>query len=101
MMIYHFRSVFLNPDYFGSPEKRLFVQSLNFLTHLLLTMHLVFNYSKKINRRVLKKNPLKNLRIMLKLNPYAKTARRHAILKHNPEVGHLSEMGNMFTVFLG
>lgn len=23
---------------------------------------------------------------MLKLNPYAKTARRHAILKHNPEV---------------
>ncbi|XP_060931973.1 large ribosomal subunit protein uL4-like isoform X1 [Limanda limanda] len=28
----------------------------------------------KINRRVLKKNPLKNLRIMLKLNPYAKTA---------------------------
>lgn len=42
--------------------------------------------SKKIKRRVLKKNPLKNLRIMLKLNPYAKTARRHAILKHNPEV---------------
>ena len=28
---------------------------------------------KKIHRRVLKKNPLKNLRIMLKLNPYAKT----------------------------
>lgn len=24
---------------------------------------------------------------MLKLNPYAKTARRHAILKHDPEVG--------------
>lgn len=23
---------------------------------------------------------------MLKLNPYAKTARRHAILKHDPEV---------------
>lgn len=44
------------------------------------------HYSKKINRRVLKKNPLKNLRIMLKLNPYAKTARRHAILKHDPEV---------------
>ncbi|CAF98353.1 unnamed protein product, partial [Tetraodon nigroviridis] len=37
--------------------------------------------NKKIKRRVLKKNPLKNLRIMLKLNPYAKTARRHAILK--------------------
>merc|ERR1712219_97944 len=42
--------------------------------------------NKKINRRVLKKNPLKNLRIMLKLNPYAKTARRHAILKHDPAI---------------
>ena len=31
---------------------------------------------KKIHRRVLKKNPLKNLRLMLKLNPYAKTMRR-------------------------
>ncbi|XP_073328636.1 large ribosomal subunit protein uL4A-like [Pagrus major] len=31
--------------------------------------------NKKINRRVLKKNPLKNLRIMLKLDPYAKTSR--------------------------
>ncbi|KAK9516629.1 hypothetical protein VZT92_024549 [Zoarces viviparus] len=41
---------------------------------------------KTINRRVLKKNPLKNLRIMLKLNPYAKTARRHAILKHDPSI---------------
>lgn len=44
------------------------------------------HYSKKINRRVLKKNPLKNLKIMLKLNPYAKTARRNAILKHDPTV---------------
>ncbi|XP_035012447.1 60S ribosomal protein L4-like [Hippoglossus stenolepis] len=42
--------------------------------------------NKKINRRVLKKNPLKNLRIMLKLNPYAKTARRNAILKHDPSI---------------
>lgn len=33
---------------------------------------------------------------MLKLNPYAKTARRHAILKHNPEVGHSTETGNMY-----
>lgn len=38
---------------------------------------------------------------MLKLNPYAKTARRHAILKHDPEVGFSTETGNMFTVFLG
>ncbi|XP_061531927.1 large ribosomal subunit protein uL4A-like isoform X2 [Phycodurus eques] len=41
---------------------------------------------KMINRRVLKKNPLKNMRIMFKLNPYAKTARRHAILKHDPKI---------------
>uniref|UniRef100_A0A2I3S2J8 Large ribosomal subunit protein uL4 n=1 Tax=Pan troglodytes TaxID=9598 RepID=A0A2I3S2J8_PANTR len=37
--------------------------------------------SKRIHRRVLKKNPLKNLRIMLKLNPYAKTMRRNTILR--------------------
>lgn len=43
-------------------------------------------YSKKIHRRVLKKNPLKNLRVMMKLNPYAKTARRNAILLHDPVV---------------
>ncbi|KAH0521093.1 60S ribosomal protein L4 [Microtus ochrogaster] len=36
---------------------------------------------KKIQRRVLKKNPLKNLRIMLKLNPFAKTMRRNTILR--------------------
>lgn len=36
---------------------------------------------KKIHRRVLKKNPLKNLRIMMKLNPYAKTMRRNTILR--------------------
>ena len=35
---------------------------------------------KKIHGRVLKKNPLKNLRIMLKLNPYAKTMRGNTIL---------------------
>ncbi|KFO19438.1 60S ribosomal protein L4 [Fukomys damarensis] len=35
---------------------------------------------KKIHCRVLKKNPLKNLRIMLKLNPYAKTMCRNTIL---------------------
>ncbi|CAD7671191.1 unnamed protein product [Nyctereutes procyonoides] len=35
---------------------------------------------KKIHRRVLKKNPLKNLRIMLKLNPYAKTMCGNTIL---------------------
>uniref|UniRef100_A0A2K6PQY8 Large ribosomal subunit protein uL4 C-terminal domain-containing protein n=1 Tax=Rhinopithecus roxellana TaxID=61622 RepID=A0A2K6PQY8_RHIRO len=38
---------------------------------------------KKIHRRVLKKNPLKNLRIMSKLNPYAKTMRRNTILRQS------------------
>ncbi|KAM4661672.1 LOW QUALITY PROTEIN: large ribosomal subunit protein uL4 [Amazona ochrocephala] len=37
---------------------------------------------KKIRRRVLKKNPLKNLRIMIKLNPYAKTVQHNTILHH-------------------
>ncbi|KAK2107281.1 60S ribosomal protein L4 [Saguinus oedipus] len=36
---------------------------------------------KKIHCRVLKKNPLKNLRIMLKLKPYAKTMHRNTILR--------------------
>uniref|UniRef100_A0A452FWG7 Large ribosomal subunit protein uL4 n=1 Tax=Capra hircus TaxID=9925 RepID=A0A452FWG7_CAPHI len=36
---------------------------------------------RKMHRRVLKKNPLKNLRIMLKLNPYAKTIHWNTILQ--------------------
>ncbi|XP_054785292.1 60S ribosomal protein L4-like [Prosopis cineraria] len=35
---------------------------------------------KEIKRAPLKKNPLKNLNVMLKLNPYAKTAKRMALL---------------------
>ncbi|KAF3819204.1 hypothetical protein GH733_013354, partial [Mirounga leonina] len=35
---------------------------------------------KKSHRRVLKKNPLKNLTIMLKLNPHAKTMHWNTIL---------------------
>ncbi|XP_068636325.1 large ribosomal subunit protein uL4-like [Aristolochia californica] len=35
---------------------------------------------KENKRKVLKKNPLKNLNVLLKLNPYAKTARRMALL---------------------
>ncbi|KAG6533544.1 60S ribosomal protein L4-like [Zingiber officinale] len=35
---------------------------------------------KDVKRRHLKKNPLKNLYTLLKLNPYAKTARRMALL---------------------
>lgn len=39
---------------------------------------------------------------MLKLNPYAKTARRNAILKHNPEVraawtGHYASLALIAT----
>ncbi|XP_002731171.1 large ribosomal subunit protein uL4A-like [Saccoglossus kowalevskii] len=35
---------------------------------------------KAVKRHVLKKNPLKNVRVMTRLNPYAKTAKRHAKL---------------------
>ena len=35
---------------------------------------------KEVKRAPLKKNPLKNLNVMLKLNPYAMTARRMALL---------------------
>ncbi|RZR99149.1 hypothetical protein BHM03_00028640 [Ensete ventricosum] len=35
---------------------------------------------KEVKRHTLKKNPLKNLYALLKLNPYAKTARRMALL---------------------
>lgn len=35
---------------------------------------------KDVKRAPMKKNPLKNLNTMLKLNPYAKTARRMALL---------------------
>ncbi|CAN0863400.1 60S ribosomal protein L4-1 [Linum grandiflorum] len=35
---------------------------------------------KEVKRATLKKNPLKNLNVMLKLNPYAKTARRMSLL---------------------
>ncbi|GAB6031868.1 60S ribosomal protein L4 [Chamberlinius hualienensis] len=36
--------------------------------------------NKKVRRFTLKKNPLKNIRVMLKLNPYAAVEKRHAIL---------------------
>ena len=39
-----------------------------------------------VSRAPLKKNPLKNLNVMLKLNPYAKTARRMALLAENERV---------------
>ncbi|KAF5175657.1 60S ribosomal protein L4 [Thalictrum thalictroides] len=35
---------------------------------------------KEVKRAVMKKNPLKNLNVLLKLNPYAKTARRMSLL---------------------
>ncbi|KAH6806505.1 Ribosomal protein L4/L1 family, partial [Perilla frutescens var. frutescens] len=35
---------------------------------------------KEVKRATLKKNPLKNLNVMLKLNPYAKAAKRMALL---------------------
>ncbi|KAL2492508.1 Protein trichome birefringence-like 13 [Abeliophyllum distichum] len=41
---------------------------------------------KEIKRAPLKKNPLKNLNVMLKLNPYAKASRRMALLAEAPRV---------------
>ncbi|XP_022972645.1 60S ribosomal protein L4 [Cucurbita pepo subsp. pepo] len=41
---------------------------------------------KAVKRAPLKKNPLKNLNAMLKLNPYAKTARRMALLAEEQRV---------------
>ncbi|XP_057472197.1 60S ribosomal protein L4 [Actinidia eriantha] len=41
---------------------------------------------KEVKRAPMKKNPLKNLNIMLKLNPYAKTARRMALLAEEQRV---------------
>ncbi len=40
-------------------------------------------------RRVLKKNPLKNLGALLKLNPYAKPARRAELLQQVGRMGRL------------
>ncbi|KAH9621157.1 hypothetical protein KSS87_006344 [Heliosperma pusillum] len=41
---------------------------------------------KGVTRAVLKKNPLKNLNVMLKLNPYAKAAKRMALIAENQRV---------------
>ncbi|TKY45553.1 60S ribosomal protein L4-1 [Spatholobus suberectus] len=41
---------------------------------------------KEVKRATLKKNPLKNLNVMLKLNPYAKTAKRMALLAEKQRV---------------
>ncbi|XP_020256160.1 60S ribosomal protein L4-1-like, partial [Asparagus officinalis] len=42
--------------------------------------------TKEVKRRTLKKNPLKNLNAMLRLNPYAKTARRMSLLAEEQRV---------------
>ncbi|XP_020577186.1 60S ribosomal protein L4-1-like [Phalaenopsis equestris] len=42
--------------------------------------------NKDVKRKTLKKNPLKNLDTMLKLNPYAKTAKRMALLAEKQRV---------------
>lgn len=41
---------------------------------------------KEVKRAPMKKNPLKNLNTMLRLNPYAKTARRMAVLAEQQRV---------------
>ena len=35
-------------------------------------------YRKEVTRRILKKNPLKNKRVMIRLNPYSKAASKAA-----------------------
>ncbi|KAK1285193.1 60S ribosomal protein L4 [Acorus calamus] len=47
--------------------------------------------NKEIKRKTLKKNPLKNLNAMLKLNPYAKTAKRMALLAEEQRVKSKNE----------
>lgn len=39
----------------------------------------IFYFRKENKRRILKKNPLKNLRVMNRLNPYDKVMRKAAI----------------------
>lgn len=46
---------------------------------------------KEVKRATLKKNPLKNLNALLKLNPYAKTARRMALLAEAQRVKEKKE----------
>ncbi|KAE9589977.1 hypothetical protein Lal_00037656 [Lupinus albus] len=41
---------------------------------------------KEVKRTSIKKNPLKNLNVMLKLNPYAKTAKRMALLAEEQRI---------------
>ncbi|OIV90483.1 hypothetical protein TanjilG_18667 [Lupinus angustifolius] len=41
---------------------------------------------KEVKRTSIKKNPLKNLNVLLKLNPYAKTAKRMALLAEEQRV---------------
>ncbi|KAK1312703.1 60S ribosomal protein L4 [Acorus calamus] len=47
--------------------------------------------NKEIKRKTLKKNPLKNLNAMLKLNPYAKTAKGMALLAEEQRVKSKNE----------
>ena len=87
MMMFPLQVRVSEPWLYGSPEQLVTLLRTCSLTEMyVIKTGLYCHYSKTINRRVLKKNPLKNLRIMLKLNPYAKTARRLAILKHDPAV---------------
>ncbi|KAL5054633.1 hypothetical protein RYX36_035315 [Vicia faba] len=47
---------------------------------------------KDLKRATLKKNPLKNLNVMLRLNPYAKTAKRMALLAEAERLKSKKEM---------
>ncbi|XP_061346700.1 large ribosomal subunit protein uL4-like isoform X2 [Gastrolobium bilobum] len=48
--------------------------------------------NKEVKRATLKKNPLKNLNVMLRLNPYAKTAKRMSLLAESQRVKAKKEL---------
>uniref|UniRef100_UPI00358FEF99 large ribosomal subunit protein uL4 n=1 Tax=Myxine glutinosa TaxID=7769 RepID=UPI00358FEF99 len=89
----------------ASREKKNFNLPMNKMTNTDLTrlmkcnevQHVLRAPKKKIHRRVLKKNPLKNLRVMMKLNPNMQVVRREALMleKKNRETRRLIKEGKL------
>ncbi|XP_010260154.1 PREDICTED: 60S ribosomal protein L4 [Nelumbo nucifera] len=62
------------------PRSKMFNADLSRIINSDEVQSVVSPIKKEVKRAPLKKNPLKNLNTLLKLNPYAKTARRMALL---------------------